>query len=217
MYTILVNDDNTLSRTKVEQIMEKSTNVNQLHFLGKPLYHSMQGDEIDMTDFSCILEYKLPISHEYHSEALVATDGLYKDAYIEYILPVNTQFTKEAGNIELQLSFTDVYTRPDGTNVPRVRKTQPTMITITPISDWSNLVPDAALTAIDQRLIAMDSLVRSLNMTINQYQAGQAASLSLEGDTLYLVKSDGEKIGKGIKINSTMITETNGMMNVVHI
>ena len=40
---------------------------------------------------------------------------------------------------------------------------------------------------------------------------------SLEGDTLYLVKSDGEKIGKGIKINSTMITETNGMMNVVHI
>ena len=216
MYTIIVNDDNTLVRSKIETIMQRSTNVNYLHFLCAPKYNTNNG-EVDMSTFSCTLEYKLPISKEYHTEALVMTDGLYKDSYLEQKLPIDTSFTKEVGNIELQLTFIDIQTNTDGTTTQLVRKTQPTTVAISAIAPWADTVPDAALTAIDQRLIAVSQLIEQLNTTINQMNANAVAGLKLDGNTLYLVKADGSYIGNGVTIQGTIITETTGDMKVVSI
>ena len=81
MYTILVNDDNTLTTSIRERIMQRSKLVDSLHFLVSPTYKGL-----DMTDFTVTMEYILPVSKEYVSEVLVKSEELYKEM-LEYKLP----------------------------------------------------------------------------------------------------------------------------------
>ena len=74
MYTILVNNDNTLVTSIKERIMQRSKLVDSLHFLADTIYK-----DIDMTDFTVTLEYVLPVSKEYKTEILVRSEELYKD------------------------------------------------------------------------------------------------------------------------------------------
>ena len=60
MYTILVNDDNTLTTSVRERIMQRSKLVDSLHFLVEPTYK-----ELNIADFTVTLEYVLPISKKY--------------------------------------------------------------------------------------------------------------------------------------------------------
>ena len=102
MYTILVNDDNTLTTSVRERIMQRSKLVDSLHFLCPQTYK-----ELDMADFTVTLEYILPVSREYKTEELVKSDELYKEM-LEYKLPFDTDLTKEAGEIEVKLTFSKV-------------------------------------------------------------------------------------------------------------
>ena len=63
MYTILVNQDNTMTTSVRERIMQRSKLVDSLHFLVEPIYK-----ELDMSDFTVVMEYILPVSKEYKSE-----------------------------------------------------------------------------------------------------------------------------------------------------
>lgn len=45
MYTFLINEDNTLTASVVERIMERSKLVDNLHFLADPTYKN-----VDMTN-----------------------------------------------------------------------------------------------------------------------------------------------------------------------
>ena len=74
MYTILLNDTNELITSVKERIMQRSKLVDNLHFLVDPIYKG-----IDMTDFTVMMEYILPVSREYKSEVLVKSDELYKE------------------------------------------------------------------------------------------------------------------------------------------
>ena len=69
LYTILINDDNTLTTSVRERIMQRSKLVDSLHFLCPPTYK-----ELDMTDFTVTLEYILPVSREYKTEELVKSE-----------------------------------------------------------------------------------------------------------------------------------------------
>ena len=60
LYTILINDDNTLTTSVRERIMQRSKLVDSLHFLCPQTYK-----ELDMDDFTVTLEYILPVSREY--------------------------------------------------------------------------------------------------------------------------------------------------------
>ena len=74
MYTILVNETNELVTSVRERIMQRSKLVDSLHFLVDPAYKG-----IDMSDFTVMLEYILPVSKEYKSEILSKSDNLYKE------------------------------------------------------------------------------------------------------------------------------------------
>ena len=144
MYTILVNDDNTLTTSVRERIMQRSKLVDSLHFLVSPTYK-----ELDMTDFTVTMEYILPVSKEYVSEVLVKSEELYKEM-LEYKLPFDTDLTKEAGEIEVKLTFSKVDLDADGNDIQYVRKISATSITIIPVESWCDIIPDKALDAIDQ-------------------------------------------------------------------
>ena len=196
MYTILVNESNELITTVKERIMQRSKLVDDLHFLVEPTYKG-----IAMSDFTVMMEYILPISREYKTEILVKSDELYKDQ-LEYKLPFDTCLTKEHGKIEVQLTFIRVTLNAEGQPVQQVRKTSSAVITIVPISAWSDIIADSALTALDQRLIQTQAMLEAVN-DMNIYLAENKADdiiYNEEGKYIQLT-ANGKPIGNQIAIN----------------
>ena len=189
IYTILINENNELiNTTPKERILQRSKLVDKLHFLTSPIYK-----DFDMTLFTATLEYVLPISKKYRSENLILSEELYKEQ-LEYILPIDTALTQEHGDIELQITFTYVHRSKEGQLVQHVRKTTPTTITITPIAAWSDLIPDDALTSLDQRLLKIDAMIQDLNEFNTNLDKTKADNISLEKNIIQLT-SHGNKIG----------------------
>ena len=199
MYTILLNETNELIVSVKERIMQRSKLVDNLHFLVDPIYKG-----IDMSDFTVMMEYLLPISREYKSEILVKSDALYKDK-LEYKLPLDTNLTKEHGNVELQLTFIKVELDADGKSTQMVRKTSPTVLTVLPISAWSDIVPDGALTAIDQRLIMAENMISAANELASSMYETQVDDLSYDKDEYALqLTSHGVGVGSKVSIKNIM-------------
>ena len=196
MYTILVNDDNTLTTSVRERIMQRSKLVDSLHFLCPQTYK-----ELDMTDFTVTLEYILPVSREYKTEELVKSDELYKEM-LEYKLPFDTDLTKEAGEIEVKLTFSKVDLDEDGNDIQYVRKISATSITIVPIESWCDIIPDKALDAIDQRIIKTDAQIKALldANEITRLEKADNLVLDSENKELYLT-AEGEQIGDKVKLS----------------
>lgn len=198
MYTILVNETNELITSVRERIMQRSKLVDSLHFLVDPTYKG-----IDMNDFTVMLEYILPVSREYKTEILVKSDSLYKER-LEYKLPFDTNLTKEAGEIEIQLTFTKLILNPDGTNIQQVRKTSKTSVTILPISAWSDLIADSALTALDQRIIQTQAMINQINEVHQYLDETKADNIIFDKDTNTLqLTARGNAIGNKITLNGT--------------
>ena len=196
MYTILVNDDNTLTTSIRERIMQRSKLVDSLHFLVSPTYKGL-----DMTDFTVTMEYILPVSKEYVSEVLVKSEELYKEM-LEYKLPFDTDLTKEAGEIEVKLTFSKVDLDEDGNNIQYVRKISATSITIVPIESWCDIIPDKALDAIDQRIIKTDAQIKALLEAneITRIEKADNLVLDSENKELYLT-AEGNQIGDKVKLS----------------
>lgn len=171
-----------------ERIMQRSKLVDTLHFLASQTYR-----ERDMSDFTLLLEYKLPVSQEPHSEILTLSEELYKD-YLEYKLPIDTSLTKEAGNVELQLTFMKNEMDADGKVTQYVRKISPCFINIVPVAAWSNMIPDAELAAIDQRILKLDAIANQLSEMQEITFETKADDISYEDNTIQLI-ANGKKIG----------------------
>lgn len=194
-YVILVNDDNALYGSKKERVMQRSKLVDSLTFIVDPIYKG-----IDMTDASVMLEYILPVSREYKTINLVLSDERYNDCFLQYKLPFDTDLTSQAGSLELQLTFAYVEMAPSGACIQRVRKTSPTTIDIIPISAWSDIVPDSALSALDQRLIKLDAQMRGLNEYMDFVDNNRVDNLMYNktDDTLQLTAKG---VGVGDKVS----------------
>ena len=196
MYTILINDDNTMTTSIRERIMQRSKLVDSLHFLVSPTYKGL-----DMTDFTVTMEYILPVSKEYVSEVLVKSEELYKEM-LEYKLPFDTDLTKEAGEIEVKLTFSKVDLDEDGNDIQYVRKISATSITIVPIESWCDIIPDKALDVIDQRIIKTDAQIKALLEANEITRLEKADNLVLDGENkeLYLT-AEGNQIGDKVKLS----------------
>ena len=196
MYTILVNEQNELVTTVKERIMQRSKLVDDLHFLVEPDYKGH-----DMREFSVTMEYVLPISREYKTETLVQSNELYKDM-LEYKLPLNTNITKEHGDVEMQLTFTKTEMDVDGNIITRVRKTSKCSMKIIPITAWSDYIVDSDLTALDQRILMAENMINALNDISNEIYTNKADNLvyNAENNTLQL-SSNGVLVGNQVVLN----------------
>ena len=208
MYTFLINEDNTLTTTVVERIMERSKMVDNLHFLADTTYKG-----VDMSDYTVLLEYLLPVSKRYKTEILTKSDELYKNK-LEYVLPFDTNLTNEPGDVQIQLTFSNITMDSDGKTTQHVRKVGPGVVHIVPISAWSDVVPDASLTAVDQRIIALEALAKSLQDRNQAIFDSKADNLSYDDHVLQLT-SGGKKIGNAIKITTESVETDDGSIRVV--
>ena len=170
MYTILVCDDNTLYGSKKERIVQRSKLVDNLVFIVNPIYKNTH----DMTNATVLLEYLRPVSKKYETEILTLSEEKYNDCYLQYKLPFDTNLTSEAGSVSLQLTFAYVELDENGKDIQRVRKTTPTTIEVVPVAAWADVIPDNALSSLDQRLIMMNAQIKALD-EMNQIVADSKA------------------------------------------
>ena len=172
-YIILVNDDDTLYGSKKERIMQRSKCVDDLVFIVNQIYRNKH----DMTNASVVLEYLLPVSKKYETEYLTLSDERYNDCFLQYKLPFDTKITSESGSVELQLTFAYTDLDENGNGIQRVRKTSPTTINIIPISAWSDIIPDSALSALDQRILKQDAQMRALADLAGVLEGGEVTGM----------------------------------------
>lgn len=195
MYTILICDDNTLMATKRERIMQRSKLVDTLQFLVPQIYNGL-----NMSDYTVQLEYILPCSKKYCTEILKLSEEMYKD-HLKYLLPFDTKITSEPGEVQIQLTFAKADLDEKGNGVQRVRKTSATTIDVIPISAWSDIIPDSALSAIDERLIKLDAQMRGMNELANLLNDNQVDNLVYDSkeDVLHL-SANGVRVGNKVSV-----------------
>lgn len=174
MYTILVTPDDKLIATKRETIMHRSSLVRKLCFLVDPVYGD---DSLNMTDYVCLLEYRMPISNQYVPIVLTASEEMY-GGKLQYILNVDSTITSEVGDIQLKLMWMKAEMLANGSFQDCVRKTLSTTITVLPVEQWSDYIPSANLDSIAQMILT------------NQAQTEQ---LKLYADYLHMTKADSMK------------------------
>lgn len=193
MYTIIVGDDNSLYGSCKEKIIQKEKLFNKIWFLVAPHYNGF-----DMSKCTVTLRYLLPISREFRTEALVLSEEKYKE-YLKYVLPIDTDLSKEYGDIEMNLTFSLLDVDENGNVIQHVRKTTNCIVTVTPIPDWDGLVPDSSLMAIDQRILKQDAQIKALESLANTLDSNQVNNLvyNSDEDTLHLMAGDkvvGDKV-----------------------
>ena len=188
-YIVLVNDDNSLYGSQKCCVMHRSNCVDILTFVVNPIYKG-----VDMTDATVMLEYLLPISKKYKTEYLTLSEERYKDCFLQYKLPFTTKFTSEHGDVKVQLTFVKVELDENGNSIQRVRKTSSTIIKITPIEAWSDIIPDEALLSLDQRIIAQTAQINALSQLADALDSNKADNL------VYDEKSDSLQLMAGSKV-----------------
>ncbi len=154
IYTILIKEDNSLIATHKTAIMQHSKLVDELLFLCPKMYNNE-----DMSTYTSVtLEYLSPATKQYRTDCLSPLSELYKE-HIQYKLPVDTKITFEAGDVQLQITFIKTEMDADtGKPFEHVRKTKVYQLKVIPIANWSQFVPDDALTAIDKRIAELSAL-----------------------------------------------------------
>ena len=194
-YTIIVCDDNSLYGSCKNKIMQREKLFNKLWFLVPPHYNGY-----DMSQCTVTMRYLLPISKEFVTETLVLSEERYEE-YLKYVLPVNTNLTKECGDIELNLTFIMLDVDDEGNVVQRVRKTDNHKLHITQLPNWDSVIPDQSLAAIDQRIIAQTAQIQALTElagVLNDNQVDDLVYNSKE-DTLHL-SAKGVRVGNKVSV-----------------
>lgn len=194
-YIFLLENDNEIIASHREVLMQRSKLVDEVWFLVNPKYKTCEND---MSIFSVMLEYILPTSKSYHSLELIKDKEGYKE-YIKYVVPLDSNLSSEAGDIQLQLSFIYVGLDADGNDVQKVRKTKPAKLHITPIAAWGDIIPDSALSVIDQRIIKTQAQLNELGYYAEIISENQVDNLKYDdnSETLQLMagsKRVGDKV-----------------------
>jgi hypothetical protein len=198
-YVIIAENDGSLYGSCKKKIMQREKLFNKLWILVPPCYNGF-----DMSQCTVTMRYLLPISKEFRTETLVLSDELYEE-YLKYVLPVDTNLTKEWGDIELNLTFTMLDVDNDGNIVQRVRKTDNHTLTITKIPDWDSIVPDSALSAIDQRIIMQTAQIKALESLAETLGESKVDDLvyNKTDETLHL-SANGKTIGSKVSVKDML-------------
>lgn len=195
-YTILVNNDNSVISTERCRILQRTKNINTLRIIIPKMYENK-----DFTPHSVLMEYKLPISKEVNLKELQLVNDSYKNNYNLYEFVLMTDFTKEPGDVEIQLSIIGLTMDVDGTTNEIVRYISPFSIPIISVADWFT-VPDSELTTLTQYYLAAKQQILALNdlaQILNQKKADDI-KLDIDSGEIYLV-SGSTRLGTGIMVS----------------
>ena len=103
------------------------------------------------------------------------------------------------------MTFAYVEMDENGNTVQRVRKTGTTTIEITPISKWSDIIPDSVLGGLDQRLIVMNAQIQAMNDYLDVIDSNKVDNLVYNEceDTLQL-SANGVGVGNKVSVKDML-------------
>ena len=195
MYTVLIKNDNTVVTTNRIRIMQNSKLVDNLRIIVLKTYN-----ELVMSECNAYLEYVTPITHKHNFVELQIADDNYKENYLLYKISIDTDITSEPGDVEFYVHFVKVDMDEDGTVSTPVRQTEYFIVPIIPIANWFS-APDPTLSALDQRIIALQELIKANVDMQNIIADGKIDSLKLDADLKQIYgTSKGKKVGEAISI-----------------
>ena len=132
VHTILVNNDNSITKRMNGAIMQGSANVDSLRILSSPIYKDKFGDLV-MTECTCVMEFITPNGRRYKTTPLTPSEELYKER-LEYLIPITLDMTKEDGRLGFKFFFAKLEMNADGSFKERVRETDDSYLDIIPIA-----------------------------------------------------------------------------------
>lgn len=200
MYTILINKDNTLIQSVRERIMHRESNMHTFRFLVDPIWVD-NGVQTDIRNYTCLLEYKTPISSQYVPIPLSPSENLYKNK-IEYLYKIGTDITCEIGNLELKFIFTWLEMTETGQLIEHSRKTDTTIIPIVPTDNWSDYIADSKMDNIVQIMLSNQANAEQIKEYANYIAMTKADSIKYNRDTNELSLH-----GNGQKLDSIILEE----------
>lgn len=168
MYVIKMESDKSLLATVQSTIYVGEKNADTMVFV-IPRVH----ENVKVADCDVYMRYILPDGTG-RSELLQMYAMPYNEEYLQYRTPVNTQFTKQAGDVEVWLTALDGYK-----NV--VLKTGTSFVYITPSKDIADYLPKAEINQLDE-----------LSMKIADLELTKADGLVYDDDTRALQLKAGE-------------------------
>lgn len=193
MYTILMNFDKSLVCTIKTTLYQRDKLVDKLQILIPQTY-----EDINLSDFTAVLKY-VDQGNEVHSEILIQDEELYKESYLRYTLPIDTNLTRFAGDIKLCLTLNKV-------DMEEMKEyslnTGETTITIASLSDYYSFISDKSLSVIDQKVNELNVKLEAIDKMATTYDETKADNIKLDKGTseIYLTAHD-KQIGDKITIN----------------
>lgn len=195
-YTILINDDQSFTHTEKKRIMHRSSNIDTIRFLVKPMYNGL-----DMTKVNTVLEYVTPGTRTYGVRILKPSAELYKNR-VEFVTPIDLDFTSEIGDLEFTINFS--YLAMDGEKfVEQTRVIGYTSILIEDTVRWSDYIADSRLDNIAQMMMMNQATVEQNRINIEMMNEMMVTSLkhNTENNTLHLVNEDGILVGEEVSMD----------------
>ena len=119
MYTVLVQNDNSIIVTERQRIMQNSKLIDALQIIVPKLYNGLE-----MVNYNVRLEYLTPINHKHGYVEMEVADSDYKTDYLLYTMKIDTNLTTEVGDVQFTMTFIEVSMTDDGTVETPVRKTE---------------------------------------------------------------------------------------------
>lgn len=194
MYTVLIENDNTAKVTERQRIMQCSKLVDVLQIVVPKVYN-----DLDISQCVAKLEYLTPINHNHGFIELEISDPEYKTDFILYKMPIDINLTSEVGDLEFSLTFIKVEMTEDGIVKTPVRKTDVFIMPVIPIANWFS-VPDAALNALDQKIIANQEAIKALADIQTTLSTDKLDDIVLDSDGKVIYGTSGG-VKKGVGIN----------------
>lgn len=179
MYTIIMNDDKSLTTSIRTTLYQREKLVDKIQFLIPQKYGDM-----NLSHCTAKLKY-IDQGNVSRSETLIKDTELYKDR-LRFFLPVDNKLNYFAGSISIRIIFTNADTKQE-------LRTGECIITIEPsgiIEEDSN--ENSNSTEVYEKLTELETL-------INEIQENQVNDLKLTDDLLQLT-IDNEVIGEGVII-----------------
>lgn len=186
MYTIVMRDDKSLRITQKATLYQREKLVDKMQILIPNKYN-----DVDLSDFTVILKYKDQGSVA-HMEILTKGEKQEYEEYSSYTLPIDTNLTQFAGDVEIRitLSKTDLENKTQ-----YVLHTGEIIITISPLEDYYTFVTDESLEYIDKIVGNLDAKIEALNKISEIYDGTKADNIIRYEDGKIQLTANGVPIG----------------------
>ena len=177
MYTILMNDDKSLTCTVKATIYQKEKNVDKIRFLFPTTY-----EDINLAECTAVMKYR-DQGNVWRAEVIKKQEELYLGK-LQFLYNVSTNFTRFAGDIQIYVSFLRL-------DVETGLK-----------EEVMNYDADSLLSQFDQMMLEVQAQQQANKLMMESIDSNKADDIKLdeESQEVYLT-ANGQKIGNSISLN----------------